>query len=57
MTDASLRAFINQAESWKNFMKVRIRVALAVREDGAWSLWYSYTAFLPEVPKASTLSI
>jgi hypothetical protein len=52
MTDASLRSFVNQAESWKDFLKVRIRVALAVREDGAWSLWYSYTAFLSEVPES-----
>jgi hypothetical protein len=38
------------ARCWKPFFMVRVRVALALREDDGWRLWYSYTAFLPEFP-------
>jgi hypothetical protein len=49
--DQALAAFGRQAQSWKRFFVARARIALALREDDGWHLWYSYTAFLPEVPK------
>lgn len=50
MTDASLKAFVLQARAWQPYLKARVRIGLAVFADGAWSLWYSYTAFLPRLP-------
>jgi hypothetical protein len=38
------------ARCWKPFFAMRVRVALALREDDGWHLWYSYTAFLPAPP-------
>jgi hypothetical protein len=49
--DQALEAFGRQAQSWKRYFALRVRVALALREDDAWHLWYSYTAFLPEIPE------
>ena len=48
--DKALAAFGRQAQSWSPFFATRARIALALREDDGWHLWYSYTAFLPEVP-------
>ncbi|MFY9958095.1 hypothetical protein [Bradyrhizobium sp.] len=50
MTDASLKAFVAQARAWQPYLKARVRIGLAVFNDRAWSLLYSYTAFLPNVP-------
>jgi hypothetical protein len=50
MTDAPLKAFIAQAHAWQPYLKARVRVGLALFTDGEWTLWYSYTAFLPDVP-------
>lgn len=48
--DQALATFGKQAQIWKPFFLVRARISLALREDDGWHLWYSYTAFLPEVP-------
>jgi hypothetical protein len=48
---AALNAFIEQAEAWKGYLKIRVRVVLAVHTQGQWGLWYSYTAFLPDIPE------
>jgi hypothetical protein len=50
MTETSLKAFVAQARAWQPYLKARVRIGLAVFTDGAWSLWYSYTAFLPDIP-------
>jgi hypothetical protein len=50
MTDASLKALVAQARAWQPYLKARVRIGLAVFNDGAWSLLYSYTAFLANVP-------
>jgi hypothetical protein len=47
--DQALEAFGRQAQKWKQYFAMRVRVALALREDDGWHLWYSYTAFLPEL--------
>jgi hypothetical protein len=51
MTAAPLKEFVAQAHAWQPYLKARVRVGLAVFTDGEWSLWYSYTALLPEVPE------
>src|SRR4029078_9266654 len=38
------------ARSWQRFFAIRVRVALALREEDGWHLWYSYTAFLADLP-------
>jgi hypothetical protein len=48
--DVALEQFVSQTRAWKDYFSARVRVALAVLDDGQWDLWYSYTAFLPEVP-------
>jgi hypothetical protein len=45
-----LEDFGTLARRWKPFFMMRTRVALAMREDDGWHLWYSYTAFLSELP-------
>jgi hypothetical protein len=51
MNEEALRAFLARAAKWGPYLKARVRVALAVFTNGDWSIWYSYTAFLPEVPE------
>jgi hypothetical protein len=51
MNREALEQFIQQVSRWRQFVKARIRVGLAVKTDGGWSAWYSYTAFLPDVPQ------
>src|SRR5579885_2982094 len=51
MNGEVLKEFVEQAEAWKAYFLVRVRVVLAVQTEGSWSLWFSYTAFLPEVPE------
>jgi hypothetical protein len=46
--DQALSAFGLQAQSWSPFFVTRVRIALALREDDRWRLWYSHTAFLPD---------
>ncbi|MET4443252.1 hypothetical protein ABIB75_001515 [Bradyrhizobium sp. GM2.2] len=48
--DQALEAFGQQARSWSPFFVARARVVLAMREDDGWHLWYSYTAYLRELP-------
>ena len=45
-----LKKFVGQATLWKRHFKALVRVALAVKVDNEWALWYSYSAFLPDVP-------
>jgi len=47
----ALAEFGQQALSWKAFFVGRARIVLAMREDDGWHLWYSYTAFLRELPQ------
>jgi hypothetical protein len=46
------------ASRWKPYFVMRVRIALALREADGWRLWYSYTAFLTELPSnPETLSV
>jgi len=50
MNEDALATFVAQASAWKVYLRACVRIALSVFTDGQWAIWYSYSAFLPEVP-------